>query len=307
MIHCGICGSPKIPNVEFLCAHCINGSPSILLRDKLKLLLLRQEVEQLKHDVGEQLEAGFAGNGQFGKQLQKLDVYNEKRRLIKLRQRVQLVKNKIDVKRNRYQELERYLKDEDHFDKDKKVFDVEEIVNDEALTMSKLSQVLQRKQTALFKELCQWFRIEKCDEDVNNNNNVSAYTIWGVPMINLKYSNEMDRDKQVISMRYIHQFINFSFNIWLFEGISDVSIENEQNVIQNYSQLIYDTLRLLQVRKLVSESVSIRDILIRYDLDGMIYYLSKSKYLSSLDDASNSYPPTLQNIKQLVASMIPSI
>ncbi len=126
-------------------------------------------------------------------------------------------------------------------------------------------------------------------------------------MINLKYSNEMDRDKQVISMSYIHQFINFSFNIWLFEGISDVSIENEQNVIQNYSQLIYDTLRLLQVRKLVSESVSIRDILIRYDLDGMIYYLSKSKYLSSLDDASNSYPPTLQNIKQLVASMIPSI
>ncbi|CDO93682.1 unnamed protein product [Kluyveromyces dobzhanskii CBS 2104] len=271
----------------------------------MKLLLLQQEVEQLKEEVGKQLDGGFAGKGQLGKQLQKLDVYNEKHRLVKLRQRVHLVKNKLDSKRDRHAQLEQHLKDRKRSQLDGNAQGIEEVVAEETLGMRMLSQVLQRNQSVLFAELCQWFRIEKCDEE--SSSNLSAYTIWEMPIANLKYTNEMEPEKLILSMQYVQQYISFSLNIWLFEGTSDVPITNDQSIIQNYSQLIYNTLRLLRARNLVSESVSIRDILIRYDLDGMLYHFSRNIFLSSLDDASNAYPPTLQNIKLLVTSMIPSI
>lgn len=305
MIHCGICGKAKTADVQFICCHCINGSPAVLLRDKMNLLILRQEVEQLKTAVEDQLETGFAGEGQLGRQLQKLDIYNEKRRLIKLRQRLQLARNKVQLKRNKYNELLQIMSTNEYLEESTSAtdsIDLEEQAAEESASLDTLSHILARNQKQLFAELCRWFRIRKSDED-----DVFSYTIWGLPMVNLKNGSELDPSIMVSSMRYLQQYLQLAFRIWLFKAICDKPIENDRNIIENFTQLIYDTLDILRARKLVSKSVSIRDILIRYDLDGMIYHLSQNKYLSSLEDASNSYPPTMQNIKQLVMSMIPSI
>lgn len=205
-MHCGICNRPKTNEIEFICAHCINGSPSILLREKIQLLRVRQEVLELKNEVEKQLDSGFRGEGHLGKQLQKLEIYNERRSIAKLRQKETYIKEKLKLKQSRLQESKLLLSDELRDDSTGFRERTKEMLLEETGSLNMLMQVLKRNQLETFQLLCSWFRIERCED-----NTLFPYSIWNMPIVNVKYTNEMSSENTLTSMRYIQQYIKLAF------------------------------------------------------------------------------------------------
>lgn len=263
------------------------------------MLEMRKEVETLKARVDHELTTGFQGDGTLGKQLQRLEIHNEKRRIHKMSQREEQFKSRLKLKKQLLEELQTAIDFDSISNASFISSSIEDITSEEISSLNMMSQVLIRNQGELFSQLQEWFKIERCDD-----NPLFPYTIWHLPLINIKNSNRMDRETMSSSMGYLRQYVSLALKIWLFD--TQDSPNEDQDVVMQCSRLVYDILQLLQARKLVSNSVSIRDILVRYDLDGMVYHLYQNSFLKSLEDTSNSYPPTLANISDLIRTIIPS-
>ncbi|SCV04531.1 LANO_0G10770g1_1 [Lachancea nothofagi CBS 11611] len=268
------------------CGHCINTSPSLLLKRKIELYQIRASNEQLRVQVDKILECAMndASESQdvLGKHLSMLKTTHLKRKTNKFRLKVGQVEDMVIGKRERVRHLQRELQQ-----KVKKHSGSEpwktysESPGDRFQSfqakLKQLQKVLVSSKSHKFQELVRLFLIRQ------RAHPEFPYTISFQPVVNVQNLYRLPQNVIECSLRSMWEFLLLAGRILLVE----LPLKKPtKDVLDNLAGIVLNLLVLLLSLKLIPQSCSDKRVLLRnllrdYDVDKLFYCLVTNKNIET--------------------------
>ncbi|EJS44745.1 atg14p [Saccharomyces arboricola H-6] len=288
-MHCPICHHRA--HVVY-CAHCVNTSPSLLLKLKLDLISLKNENRILGEKV-EQILNEAMSYGQLGvkalerkkdpltNSLMKLDVLRMKKNNNRIKNKIDQLNERIHNKRDHVGRLKLEIDNYGHYkvgtDVDKLRERVE--INDARNKLKQISQVCESTRNYKLSLLNDWFVIQKLQDNFQ-----IPYTIAFQPLISLKNFRVLPLVITNDSINVMWKYVDFLSDILMIKlPYTHNSTEHpfepsddRQTVIQGLIKLIINILQICRHLNLVpSTPMDIPWLLDQYDVDGLFYNMVK--------------------------------
>ncbi|CAI4907100.1 ATV_HP_G0011630.mRNA.1.CDS.1 [Saccharomyces cerevisiae] len=289
-MHCPICHHRA--HVVY-CAHCINTSPSLLLKLKLDLILLKDENKELNGKVEQILNEAMNYDQLYIKRMEKkkdplmnslmkLDVLRMKKNNNLIRHRIEQLNERIYSKRNHISELkveiDNYKRYKVGTGTDKLREQVE--ISDAKNKLAQVSKICESARDYKLNLLNNWFVIQKLQDNFQ-----IPFAIAFQPLISLKNFRVLPlaitNDSINIMWKYISFFsdilmIKLSYTNKICEQPMFEFSDSIQTVVQRLIKLIINILQICRHLKLVpSTPMDIPWLLDQYDVDGLFYNMVK--------------------------------
>lgn len=275
------------------CAHCINTSPSLLLRLKLDLVSIKDSNKVLsgkvEHILNEAMDYGQLGTRTSEKKkdplansLLKLDILRMKKNNNRIRHKIEQLNERIHSKRDRINKLKVEIDSHGHAKaevRDDKLREQVEI-NDAKSKLKQISKICESTRDYKLNLLNDWFVIQKLQDNFQ-----IPFAIAFQPLISLKNFQILPLVVTNDSIDTMWKYVSFLSDILLiklpYSNDNEAhpmldSSDNIRTVVQRLIRLIINILQVCRNLKLVpSTPMDIPWILDQYDVDGLFYNMVK--------------------------------
>lgn len=294
------------------CAHCMSTSPSLLVRLKIDLLMLRETNCELKehvegileyglgqvegtknsiHKIGDNYDSSVEGEI-LGKRLLKLDLLRFQKKNNRVKYRTSQLLNRVNGKRRTIESLKRELARHSGLTSHGKTGEASgndtEIILEKKQQLLQIQKVLSNAQVRKLRSLMEWYVIRKRDSyEV-------PYSLAFQPVISLKNFYKLPPSIAWRSMLKMSQYLSLISEILLFKlpfkfdcepnlielesgGASkdhEEGICDDANVAEYLAKLVINVLQLSRHLNLLSKDpIDLAWMLDQYDLDTLFYNL----------------------------------
>ncbi|AET38923.1 Atg14p Ecym_3438 [Eremothecium cymbalariae DBVPG len=266
-MQCSLCHRPS---TVWYCAHCVNTSPKLILKYKLELLEIHEDLSKMRDAVTSTLENAIGRReGILGKHMDRLQQLQLKRVNAKILYRINEMDRYLESKRRRRDELRAMLETipssappaaSSHITEYKEL----------QRKHRQLQTIVSANSSLKFQELCQWFIVTKRQD--TRDSFKYPYSIRFIPMCNIRNWYLLSTSRE--ALQHMWEFVILASQVLLVDiPYSFVYTENPEDPWITISQLIINLVMILSRFKLVQEPPDLADILYRHDIDGMIYHL----------------------------------
>ncbi|CUS22001.1 LAQU0S04e05908g1_1 [Lachancea quebecensis] len=266
------------------CPHCVNTSPSLLLRYKMELYQVAAAREELRLQVDGILRDAMNGDAQpsgvLGKHLAMLRKTHLKRKTNKIRSKLQQLQEIVQAKRERVRKLKTQLNQpsvrvvSSSENKDKTV----QFRNShQKLTM--LRRVLESSKALKFQALVHLFLIRQREHPE------FPFTISFQPIVNVHNLCHLPQNVIECSLRSMWDFLLLAGRVLLIE----LPLQKPaKDVIDSLTGIVLNLLVFLQSLELVPQKLCgdrgyLRSLLRNYDVDRLFYYMVMNRDIELLD------------------------
>ncbi|EHN03584.1 Atg14p [Saccharomyces cerevisiae x Saccharomyces kudriavzevii VIN7] len=275
------------------CAHCVNTSPSLLLKLKLSLISIKDENELLSGKVEQILNEAMnydqlniraleRKKDPLMNSLMKLDVLRMKKNNNRIKQRIEHLNERINSKRDHISKLKLEIDNYKHYKaeagRDKLREQME--INDAKNKLTQISRICESTRNYKLNLLNDWFVIQKLHDNFQ-----IPFSIAFQPLISLKNFHVLPPLITDDSINTMWKYVTFLSDILVIK-LPYASNSNElpmfessdgiQTVVQRLIKLIINILQICRHLKLVpSTPMDIPWLLDQYDVDGLFYNMVK--------------------------------
>ncbi|CAI4273631.1 CEI_1a_G0003100.mRNA.1.CDS.1 [Saccharomyces cerevisiae] len=289
-MHCPICHHRA--HVVY-CAHCINTSPSLLLKLKLDLILLKDENKELNGKVEQILNEAMNYDQLDIKRMEKkkdplmdslmrLDVLRMKKNNKLIKHRIEQLNERIYSKRNHISELKVEIDNYKRYKMGTRTDKLREQVeiSDAKNKLAQVSKICESVRVYKLNLLNNWFVIQKLQDNFQ-----IPFAIAFQPLISLKNFRVLPLAITNDSINIMWKYISFFSDILMIKLPYTNKIceqpmfefsDSIQTVVQRLIKLIINILQICRHLKLVpSTPMDIPWLLDQYDVDGLFYNMVK--------------------------------
>lgn len=278
------------------CAHCVNTSPKLILRYKLELTQICEEVTEMRDIVTSTLENAISEKeGLLGKHMERLQHLRLKRYNARLSHRARELEQHLDSKLSRRDGLRRALK---QLSPDVAVVPAEDPDEYRELRhkLTLLQNVVSMKSTQKFEELCQWF-VFTCSTTEDDH---FPYSIRFIPVCNIRNWRLLSTAQE--SLQHMCEFVIYASRALLVDiPFGSHSEKLTTDHIAAVSHFTVNLLTILIKRKRLQERPDVPDLLGRYDIDGLLYLLCSGGDVESI---TGTCPPTYKVVHEFVRTAL---
>lgn len=293
------------------CGHCMNGSPSLLAKLKIDLLMLREANAALESQVEGILEYGLgqveAIDGTsadkrprsestniegkiLGQRLLKLSLLRSKRNNSRIKHRTVQLANRIKVKKDTIEQLRRALAGRSKIGQNSEETLTRirtAVLTDRKLQMAQITRFLTNNQEARLESLREWFVVRKRDSYE------FPYSVAFLPVVSLKNFYKLPPVVAWGSISKMSQCITLMSEILFYklpctiEGIPELSSyekeeNNETNVAECLTKLLINVIQLARhVNLLPKNPIDLAWTLDQHDLDILFYNMITTTEITS--------------------------
>ncbi|AGO12875.1 AaceriADL381Wp [[Ashbya] aceris (nom. inval.)] len=293
-MQCTICHRPS---TVWYCAHCVNTSPKLILRYKLELTQICEEVTEMRDTVTSTLENAIGRKeGLLGKHMERLQHLRLKRYNARLSYRARELEQHLESKMSRRDGLRHALKQLSAADAAAAPAENPDEYRELGHKLTLLQNVVATKSAQKFEELRQWFAIS-CNTAGDDN---FPYSIRFIPMCNIRNWRLLSTAEE--SLQHMCEFVKYASRALLVDMPFDSQHETlATDPVAAVSHFTVNLLTILIKRSRLQERPDVPDLLGRYDIDGLLYLLCSGGDVESI---TGICPPTYKVVHEFVRNAL---
>ncbi|AMD18792.1 HBL110Cp [Eremothecium sinecaudum] len=290
-----LCTLCRRPSRVWYCSHCVNTSPNLILRYKLELCQVHEDLNKIKDTVSTTLESAIGKKeGILGKHMDRLQQLQLKRHNTRMARRVREMGQYLERKSERRDELKAMLAEPPSSATRPDISDSCQEYIEVKQKYDQLQNVVRANSSLKFRELCQWFAITE-----SRDNKHFPYSIRFIPMCNIRHWHETETSRH--SLQHMWEFVALAGQVLLV----DIPYTSPYNPHSDdpkvtISHLIINMLLILTKLKLVSDPPELNSLLSTYDVDSILYSLCSKQCLRG---AKGSLPLSYRTVHKLVLNI----